>query len=129
MTGTIGITGTSLELNATLSDYFDAWLLNTEQTHLAYILYARTAKLMEECGEVMEAVIGYTGDNPRKGKTHTIEDVQSELCDVILTALCALHTTTHDALADARLVNERIRFVYTRMAERIDFNALPYPPA
>lgn len=123
MTGTIGITGTSLELNATLSDYFDTRLLNSEQTHLAYTLYARTAKVMKECGEVMEAVIGYTGDNPRKGKTHTIEDVQSELCDVILTALCALHTTTHSAALDARFVNQCIAFVYHCMSERTDFNA------
>lgn len=43
-------------------------------------------KLTEEVGEVAEALIGVTAFNPRKGKTHTIDDVKKELCDVIATA-------------------------------------------
>lgn len=31
-----------------------------------------------------------TGQNPRKGVTHTREDVADELCDVAITALTAL---------------------------------------
>ncbi|MCT9080320.1 MazG-like family protein [Streptomyces fulvoviolaceus] len=56
----------------------------------------RMLKLSEEVGEVAEAVIGVTGQNPRKGVTHTWEDVQSELCDVVITALVALRTLTPD---------------------------------
>jgi NTP pyrophosphatase (non-canonical NTP hydrolase) len=60
-------------------------------------LLLRMLKLSEEVGEVAEAVIGATGQNPRKGVTHTWEDVQGELCDVVITALVALRTLTPEA--------------------------------
>jgi NTP pyrophosphatase (non-canonical NTP hydrolase) len=59
-------------------------------------LLLRMLKLSEEVGEVAQAVIGATGQNPRKGITHTWEDVQGELCDVVITALVALRTLTPD---------------------------------
>ncbi|WP_406127381.1 MazG-like family protein [Streptomyces sp. NBC_00989] len=59
-------------------------------------LLLRMLKLSEEVGEVAEAVIGATGQNPRKGVTHTWDDVQGELCDVVITALVALRTLTPD---------------------------------
>jgi NTP pyrophosphatase (non-canonical NTP hydrolase) len=59
-------------------------------------LLLRVLKLSEEVGEVAEAVIGATGQNPRKGVTHTWDDVQGELCDVVITALVALRTLTPD---------------------------------
>jgi NTP pyrophosphatase (non-canonical NTP hydrolase) len=54
----------------------------------------RLLKLVEEVGEVGSAYIGVTGQNPRKGVTHTNEDVASELCDVMLSAAVALHRFT-----------------------------------
>ncbi|GAA3495874.1 MazG-like family protein [Streptomyces prasinosporus] len=60
-------------------------------------LLLRILKLSEEVGEVAEAVIGATGQNPRKGTTHTWDDVRSELCDVAVTALVVLRTLTPDA--------------------------------
>ncbi|MFJ3716311.1 MazG-like family protein [Streptomyces sp. NPDC090057] len=74
-------------------------------------LLLRILKLSEEVGEVAEAVIGATGQNPRKGITHTWDDVQSELCDVAITALVALRTLT----PEAREVFERH---LTRVRER-----------
>lgn len=62
-------------------------------------LFLRMLKLQEEVGEVAQAVIGATGQNPRKGTTHTWDDVQAELCDVVITALVALRTLTPDARA------------------------------
>jgi NTP pyrophosphatase (non-canonical NTP hydrolase) len=62
-------------------------------------LLLRMLKLQEEVGEVAQAVIGVTGQNPRKGITHTWDDVGSELCDVVVTALVALRTLTPDARA------------------------------
>ena len=59
----------------------------------------RIMKLTEEAGEVTQAVTGTLGQNPRKGVTHTWEDVQAELCDVIFTAMVALTTLTPDARA------------------------------
>ncbi|MFJ9741371.1 MazG-like family protein [Streptomyces sp. NPDC101166] len=60
-------------------------------------LLLRILKLSEEVGETAQAVIGATGQNPRKGTTHTWEQVQAELCDVAITALVALRTLTPEA--------------------------------
>lgn len=124
------ISNVSLARVARMSDYFDRHLMQLHDADLPYILYARTAKLAEECGEVMQAVIGATGDNPRKGHTHTYDDVNSELADVILTALCAMFTTALDCSTRperiervSHLVNDRIRYVETRLATREDYNA------
>ncbi|WP_141582454.1 NUDIX domain-containing protein [Actinomadura sp. WMMA1423] len=43
-------------------------------------------KIAEEVGEVVEAYLGMTGGNPRKGVHRTAADVLDELADVILTA-------------------------------------------
>ncbi len=51
--------------------------------------WGRLAKLAEENGEVIAAFIGATGQNPRKGYTHSIADVSKELLDVAVTALAA----------------------------------------
>lgn len=58
----------------------------------------RLLKLVEEAGEAAAAYIGMTGQNPRKGVTHTREDVAGELCDVAITALVSLATITGDAI-------------------------------
>ncbi|MEV4970610.1 MazG-like family protein [Streptomyces scopuliridis] len=65
----------------------------------------RILKVTEEAGEVASAYIGMTGQNPRKGVTHTIQDVQDELCDVMLTASVALASLSDDpaAVFDAKL--------------------------
>nr|WP_280672004.1 MazG-like family protein [Kitasatospora sp. MAP12-44] len=57
----------------------------------------QVVKIQEEAGEVAEALIGVLGANPRKGYSHTMKDLQSELCDVIVTAMVALRETTPDA--------------------------------
>ncbi|MER6540148.1 MazG-like family protein [Streptomyces sp900105755] len=77
----------------------DLWTwLDTNRRHGGETgLVLRMLKLTEEVGEVAQAVIGATGQNPRKGVTHTWEDVQGELCDVVITALVALRTLTPDA--------------------------------
>ncbi|WP_330449683.1 MazG-like family protein [Streptomyces anulatus] len=56
----------------------------------------RILKLGEETGEVAQAWIGVTGQNPRKGITHSVEDVADELCDVIVTASVALASLVDD---------------------------------
>ncbi|WP_314173203.1 MazG-like family protein [Streptomyces winkii] len=71
----------------------------------------RLMKLAEESGEVMQAYIGATGQNPRKGLTHTPADVAAELWDVILTAAVALHRFTDDP---AGALESKIREVARR---------------
>ncbi|MED7823628.1 MazG-like family protein [Streptomyces chiangmaiensis] len=78
-------------------DRLHAWL-DANRTHDGTEgLLLRVLKLSEEVGEVAQAVIGATGQNPRKGTTHSWDDVQAELCDVVITALVALRTLTPDA--------------------------------
>lgn len=71
----------------------------------------RIMKLTEEAGEVTQAVIGVMGQNPRKGITHTWDDVHAELCDVIFTAMVALTTLAPDApkIFDAHLARVAAR--------------------
>ncbi|MGY1501348.1 MazG-like family protein [Streptomyces sp. QTS52] len=77
----------------------DLWTwLDANQAHPdRESLLLRMLKLTEEVGEVAQAVIGATGQNPRKGASHTWDDVRSELCDVVITAMVALRTLTPDA--------------------------------
>ncbi|MFD5494437.1 MazG-like family protein [Streptomyces sp. NPDC127091] len=56
-------------------------------------------KIQEEAGEVAEAAIGAAGQNPRKGRSHTWQDVESEVCDVIVTGMVALMRMNPDAEA------------------------------
>lgn len=46
------------------------------------LLMHRTIKVVEEVGEVVGALIGVTGANPRKGLSHTRVDLVKELHDV-----------------------------------------------
>ncbi|MFF8675800.1 MazG-like family protein [Streptomyces sp. NPDC015242] len=78
-------------------DALCAWLDTHRPVESREGLLLRVLKLNEEVGEVAEAVIGATGQNPRKGATHTWDDVQAELCDVVITALVALRTLTPEA--------------------------------
>lgn len=70
-----------------LSEWVDGSYPETMDPEL--VLRRRIGKLMEETGEVGRALGGYTGENPRKGFTHTRADVMGELLDVAITALGA----------------------------------------
>ncbi|MEV7508319.1 NUDIX domain-containing protein [Streptomyces sp. NPDC089922] len=61
------------------------------------LLPMQVVKIQEEAGEAAQALLGVLGANPRKGHSHTLEDLQSELCDVITAAMIALRATTPDA--------------------------------
>ncbi|MFH9350777.1 MazG-like family protein [Kitasatospora sp. NPDC017646] len=60
------------------------------------LLPLQVVKIQEEAGEVAEALLGVLGANPRKGVSHTMADLQGELCDVITAAMVALRDTTDD---------------------------------
>lgn len=59
----------------------------------------RVLKLIEEAGEAAAAYIGMVGQNPRKGVTHTRQDLVDELVDVAATALCAIYHFVPDEIA------------------------------
>ncbi|GGS46003.1 MazG-like family protein [Streptomyces violaceus] len=106
----------SPELWATIDTLWE-WLDANRPVEGREGVLLRILKLSEEVGEVSEAVIGATGQNPRKGVTHTWDDVQSELCDVVITALVALRTLTPEA-----------REVFGRHLERVRERSLASAP-
>lgn len=56
-------------------------------------------KLAEEYGEAVSAWIGYTGQNPRKGVTHSLDDVLDELADVAIAAMVGIQRLGADSAA------------------------------
>lgn len=56
----------------------------------------RVLKIAEEYGEAVQAWIGVTGQNPRKGITHTRQHVADELGDIAITALVAASSLGFD---------------------------------
>ena len=88
------MSGLSQDALIALSKWIDAGNVHRDSEA---VTWGRLAKIAEEGGEVIEAFIGVTGQNPRKGVTHTTEDVEKELLDVAITALGAIeHLRGHD---------------------------------
>jgi NTP pyrophosphatase (non-canonical NTP hydrolase) len=83
----------------------------TGQTELT----CRILKLTEEAGEASAAWIGLLGQNPRKGVTHTREDVAAELADVAFTALVAIESLGLDAQATLDACAAKVR---SRLTDR-----------
>lgn len=77
-------------------------------------LWERCGKLMEESGEVGSALIGLLGQNPRKGVTHSREDLISELSDVAITALGAIEHITGNQGESVEILKAHVRYVHSR---------------
>ncbi len=95
-----------------LSVYVDTYPPNAVRDREA-LDWHRVGKVGEEFGEVMEAMVGWTNDNPRKGQTHSLDDVTTELLDVATAALGAVeHLTSNNGEALGMLrdhVRSRVR--------------------
>lgn len=110
----------SAESGAALSDYaaaISAWIDSSS----AYVgidqeahRWRRVAKVGEEAGEVISALIGTIGENPRKGKTHTDDDLIGELLDVAFCALAAVEHLTGNSGASEVLLLSKARKVCDR---------------
>jgi hypothetical protein len=79
-------------------------------------LSMRLMKIGEEYGEAVAAYIGITGQNPRKGVTHSPDDLAGELCDVVITALIALASltgtvATAEAAMNTHLTQRSLRLI------------------
>ena len=95
----------------TLSSWIDS--ANAARGSEAVTLH-RLIKLAEENGEVVTALIGALGSNPRKGVTNGWDKVLDELLDVAVTALGAYeHLDGHRGRALPRLL-EKIEAVAIR---------------
>lgn len=95
---------------AGIVEWLDAWLDdNVSEPYKQHSLaqdFARVAKVSEEAGEAIDAFIGWTGQNPRKGNYATREDLLNELADVALTGIYAIqHFTKGSNETLARLLD------------------------
>jgi NTP pyrophosphatase (non-canonical NTP hydrolase) len=64
--------------------------------------WARVAKIAEEAGEAVDALIGMTGQNPRKGYYAEGADLLDELADAAFTAVYAIQHFTKDIAVTRR---------------------------
>lgn len=104
---------TAAALLAELSAWIDESVTGTEQERL----WGRTAKIAEEYGEVVAAIIGYLGQNPRKGQTHHRNDIVAELLDVAVGALGAVESLTGNQARSFMLLEAKVGSVHERMRQ------------
>lgn len=97
---------------AALSARIDA---SSEHRDPEAVTWGRIAKIAEESGEVIAAFIGATGQNPRKGVTHSIDDVIEELLDVAVTALGAVEHLTGNESTSIDLLQRKVAKVCIRL--------------
>lgn len=79
----------------------------------------RVLKLVEEAGEAAAAYIGMVGQNPRKGVTHTQDDLLKELADVAITALAAMQHFTQDEAVTRAYMAAKIQAIIKRSDIRV----------
>lgn len=112
-----------------LAARFDAFAaeqgLRPEESHLLQVL-----KIGEEFGEAAQAVIGAKGTNPRKGRSHSWEDVHDEVCDVVITGMVALARMRPDAAAyfAGQLALKAAKFLPDSVPPPPRQGAAPLPP-
>lgn len=88
--------------------------LDSSNPNTAHEDAMRVLKLVEEAGEAASAYIGKVGQNPRKGITHTRDELLWELADVAITALCAMQHFTQDSKETARVISEKLAAIQKR---------------
>ncbi|GGU16755.1 MazG-like family protein [Nocardioides albus] len=71
--------------------YLSRWLDESQGDRDAEaVLWGRVAKVGEEAGEAIAALIGATEQGPRRSITHSYDDVVDGLFDAALTAMTAV---------------------------------------
>lgn len=76
--------------------------------------WRRVAKVAEEAGEAVSALGGFVGENPRKGYTHSREDVTRELLDTAVAALGAVEHLYGNTGRALELLDDHIAAVAAR---------------
>jgi NTP pyrophosphatase (non-canonical NTP hydrolase) len=104
---------TTADRLAALSNWIDTSPANAGRDREA-AAWGRISKVAEECGEVIEAFIGVTGQNPRKGVHGCVDDVVEELLDVAVTALCAVEHFTGNDGSSLDLLDAKVQHVANR---------------
>ena len=93
-----------------LDQYLDKEVVSLYQEQPLAQDWARLSKIAEELGEALQAFIGITGQNPRKGVYGSLDDVDNELVDTALTAILALQHFTKDIKVTEQIINERMDY-------------------
>ncbi|MDB5716332.1 MAG: hypothetical protein JWO15_3729 [Sphingomonadales bacterium] len=105
---------------AAFSQYLDDsyrrpwWALWRPRVSVEAVMWRRSAKVGEEFGEAMQALGGMLGENPRKGVTHTREQVVGEQLDVALCALGSVEHLTGNKGRSVALLVEKMDYVNKR---------------
>jgi NTP pyrophosphatase (non-canonical NTP hydrolase) len=89
--------------------------------------WARVTKVCEEAGEVWRALSKYTGENPRKGKCGTLEELLDELGDTASAAICAIQHLTKDTDATWAVVSAALDKAVSRISEFANAPAAALP--
>jgi hypothetical protein len=77
--------------------------------------WARISKVGEEYGEAVQAFIGYTGQNPRKGVINSREEVLEELADTALTAILAIQHFTKNTALTKEIIRNKVKKIEKRV--------------
>lgn len=95
-------------LDAGVSDLYQAAPLAQD--------WARVAKTSEEAGEAIDALIAWTGQNPRKPQRDDAGgELLAELADVALTGIYAIQHFTKDVDETLRIVHDRLALHHERL--------------
>ena len=79
--------------------------------------WARITKVCEEAGEVWKALSKLTGENPRKGRCGTEEELLEELGDTASAAWCAIQHITKDEARTAEVIVAALEKAHRRVGE------------
>lgn len=89
------------------------------------VLRRRVTKVANEVGEMLEALEGYTGENPRKGVYATREDVVKELLDCASAALCAVEHMTGNYGIALHMLAEQVAGNVQRLVAALEAAGVP----
>lgn len=105
----------SQEMIEAIDRWIDAGVSPSYQEQRLALDWSRIGKISEELGEVTDALIGCTGQNPRKGYYSSLEAVTRELADVAWTAIFAIQHFTKDETETGRILVDRLDSIYRRI--------------
>lgn len=86
-------------------------------------LWRRCTKVASESGEVIDALAGMVGENPRKGVTGTSTEVIKELLDVAVAALGAVEHMTGNNGISMSLFHQHLGDTLARAGVALDEEA------
>lgn len=106
------------EVNDWLDGDVPEWYTDAAESGELAQHWARIAKIQEEAGEVIEAFMGLTGNNPRKGKTDNYEEFLGEIADVAATGVLAIQHFTNDWNETERILWDKLISLRERVPEK-----------